>query len=502
MVGPFTAACDEAMLFGEMQSLSSIAACPWGASATSYPFLLHWLIFFVAEFFGGIIDAFLLAKLLATMSAAVSVAALYFIVRVYSARHVAICASLILIFLGWHWVNSRLIYVYPYDMALLTVGILSAVIAFRTGRFSAAVVTGIACALAVVSAKMAIMMLPLIFLIFVDFLRVPGELTRRETRNVAFVMLFSSALSFAPYASRLLQAGGVAVLFARFGAAGLEKKRHLATTGASAFEDFFFVLKDAFYQLQVSSYDISRHYFRPAKPLLDPILSALSTIGFFSAIRNCFQRREFRIVLVGILLFMLPMILAFPLDSPEPHGLSRRMVGSSFFIAWLAAMGADTLAGRIVRESNRASFAIFLCCLSALSNVYFLFTTYLRPMPYEWYSDRGLHRYAIMRAARLSGEQKITTIVLENDLTALCGAARDLASVKTVNSAEQVREALRTGRPGLYVVIVSAHWGGQSALTQSNKEQLADVIPPYLWLPGDLDPVGSPMFEKAFVYVK
>jgi hypothetical protein len=502
MVGPFTAAGDEALLFGEMRSLVHVSAPPWSTSATSYPFLFHWLIFLVAEFFDGIIEPLLLEKLLAMLSAATSVAALYFIVRLYSARHVALCASLILTFLGWHWVNSRLIYLYPYDMALLTIGVLFALIAFRTGRLSAAVVTGVACALAIVSAKMAIMMLPFIFLIFVDFLRVPGELTRRETRNVALVMLFSSAISFTPYASRLLKAGGVAAVFARFGSAGLEKKRRFSTTGASFYKDFFLILKDAFYQLQVSSYDISRHYFRPAKPLLDPIASALTTIGFFTAIQNCFQRREWRIALVGMFVFMLPMILAFPLDSPEAHGLSRRMVGSSFFIAWLAALGADTIASRIVRESNRARLAIALCCLSALSNVYFLFAVYLRPLPYEWYADRGLHRFAMIRAARLGGERGIKTIVLENDLTAFCGAVGDLTSVKTVTSADQVREALRSGGPGLYVIIASARWAGQSVSTQLTREQLADVIPSYLWVPGDLDPVGAPMFDRAYVYVK
>jgi hypothetical protein len=499
MAGPSGAALDEVMCFSEMRSLLKIASPPWITSATAYPYLFHWIIFFVAELLRDIIDPYDLEKLLSAVSASVSVAALYFTVRIFSPRYVALCASIILTFLGWHRVNSRFIYVYPHDFAFLMVGVLSALVAFQSGRILPAVVCGVASALALISAKIAVFALPFVFLIFLDYLRAPGETSRRATWKVAVGIALAFLVAMAPYFSSLLRLGVAASLFTRFGDATFQKERRLAAMGLSPSDDFFFVLRDAFLQLQISSYDTFRHYFRPGSPLLDPVLSLLATVGFVGAAVRFFRRRECRIALVGVFLFILPMILAFPLDSTDPHGLSRRMVGATFFIAWLGALGAQNVARVVFTERFVPRVAIVLCSCSAILNFYYFFSVYVRPSPYRWLSDHGIYRHAMIRAARLSGSKEIDTIVLENEMNRFLNAIIDFPSVKVVDSVDGLRTALRTGGSGIRLVIIPPYFAGTVVSSNRFRQELADVIPLHAWLPGNTDQADVPMFYKAYV---
>lgn len=502
LVGPSTAAPDEVIHFSEMRSLKNLVSSPWTISANAYPFLFYWLIYFTTDFFSPILDAYDLDKLLSAIFASLSVSAFYFVVRLFSARHVATSAAILLTFFGWHWVNSRFIYLYPYDLALMMFGALSALLAFQGGRALPATVSGIVCALALISAHIAVFVLPFTALIFLDYLLVPGVLGRSRIVRVACVMGTSFILAYAPYIAVLLHSDAFAALFMRSISARAEKERRMAAMGISPSEDFFFVLKDAFYQFQIQAYDTFRHYFRPDKPLLDPVLSGLSTLGFVVSLKSFLRRRECRIALVGTFVFIVPMILSFPLYSTDPHGLSRRMIGTSFFIAWLGALGAEAFAKVVVREVNRPRATVMLCCCSALFNVYALFAVYFQPPPLRWLTDHGIHRSAMLRAARHGGAAGIKTIVLVNEMTRFNGGTSDLPSVSVYETVDQVRAALQSGGPGLYLVILPQIWSPTGVSSQGAEMQLVDRIPLHTWLPGELDPAGVPMFAKAYVLVK
>jgi hypothetical protein len=251
-------------------------------------------------------------------------------------------------------------------------------------------------------------------------------------------------------------------------------------------------------------YDFPRHAFRPNSPLLDPIFSGLFTIGFVYCLVNIRRSSAARLCLLGLFVFILPMAFSFPVNDDQ-RGLARRMLGTSFFLSWIAALGAVALVGRFCQKRTATIAVVVLCVASALTNVWQYFTVYSQAAAFDWYSSgiRGVQSAAMVELALAAEADGVPTIVLEGPEASLLGlpdkVVRKSASFVKVKSPGEIRSVLAS-KPGvMQLVIIPWDTAATPRDSQAVVQELSDLIPPYLWIAGRGDQDGMPMLRYAFV---
>jgi hypothetical protein len=107
----------------------------------------------------------------------------------------------------------------------------------------------------------------------------------------------------------------------------------------------------------------------------------------------------------------------------------------------------------------------------------------------------------MMKLAREAGAQKIPTVIFEQYNADTQGAASNFPEVARAFSLEELRKTITSRRGELQLVIVP--WDTKIWPRESQKlvQELSDLIPQYLWIPGERDPQGIPMLRYAFVRV-
>ena len=369
--------------------------------------------------------------------------------------------------------------------------------AMRTRSALFAVLAGMACAAALVIQKVGFICLGFLFYLGLEFLW--SERKARPLRVVltGCVILLALAISFEPFLAKIT-ADGLEVWFPRQHESLDVRGQTLSRLGLTPWSALLFTLKDMFYQLFVVVCDDERHRFRSGGPILDPICAALFAVGFAVCVLKSYTSRAARICLVGLVVFFLPMGLAFPVGS-EYHGVARRMIGTSFFVSWIAASGAEHLAQRLVRPSREAFMVILFALSSAIANVHFYFSSYLHPDGVHWYNHRGVQYAATVELTREAARHGIPTVVLKSWLAGVDNSVDDFKSVIVASSVAEVRAALMSRAGVLQMVIVPWDTAFFERPSVSWVQELADIIPPFLWTPGAKDQDGVPMIRYAYV---
>lgn len=495
LLGDTSAAVDEVIHFSEMTYFYLREDMPyWRSTGTGYPFLVHRILYLLSGFLDPIIDKFDLYKSLAALMGAVSIGAWYLVIRVYAPRYIALSASTALLFLGWHWVNSRLVYLYSYDMANLAIGTLCAVIAFEKRRYLPAVLAGFIITYSFLLKKFGVMMIPFFIYIFLDYLITSKRGERKGIILVAVAIMGAAVFAYIPMAMgnfEEMDSPRVALAIAA-------RAQRLAGMNLTPITAFFAILLDAFRQLQIETYDAVRHITRIHKPILDPMLSLLFSVGLLFALLKACQRRECRLQVVGFFLFIMAMVISFPLDSLEPRGLSRRMVGASFFVAWIAASGAEVLASRLVQLRYVAGATFMLCFVSFMINFYYLRAYYMKPDPEVWYQDYGGARANMLQFSRRMARKGLSVVVLNDHVSSIQAGNHDLPDLKIAQSVDEIRSMVRSKGRRWYLIVLP--WGTFGNVSPQVVEQLTDLAPLNAWIPGPVDLQDIPMLRYAFVY--
>ncbi len=466
-----------------------------------YPHVLLHALAFLHSKTAAVLSIIDLLKWFSYICSALSIVLWYAVVRIYSGRLVAAAASLLLVCFGWHWVNSRFGYAYPPDLAVIALAVLALVLALRTGSVMAAAVAGVSLAAGFLLQKSGLLLVPFLGYIGLEALLSAPKEKKRSVLVAGAVLLAAFCVAYEPV---LIEHATGTYSMPLQERAMRERAEVLPRLGYTQTSALGFMVYDAFKQFQVAMHDFPRHAFRPNSPLLDPIFSGLFTIGFVYCLVNIRRSSAARLCLLGLFVFILPMAFSFPVNDDQ-RGLARRMLGTSFFLSWIAALGAVALVARFCQKRTATIAVVGLCVASALTNVWHYMTVYSQAAGFDWYSSgiRGVQSAAMVELALAAEADGVPTIVLEAPEASLLSlpdnVVRKSAAFVKVNSAGEIRSALAS-KPGVMQLVIIP-WDTKSTPRDSQAvvQELSDVIPPYLWLAGRGDQDGMPMLRYAFV---
>lgn len=499
--GPVTGAVDEIIIFSEMLSLRRFPEIKfWDTSTSSNPYFVHWLVYLAAGQLKGLIDSFALEKLSSQFFASLSIVFWFLAVKFLYNRHIAVTAAALLAVFGWHWVNSRFIYIYPYELAAIALGTLCAVSAFGRGSFLAAAGLGLVWTFSILAKKISIMIVPFSAYLYIDFLLFRPNINRGRVCATFATALTVFIVSYAPF---FLADGDLhrhiwgSERFFRYGQASEIRKARLAAMGLSPTGAYLHGFEDAAHQLFVRSSDAFRHYFRPAGPLLDPILAKSVLIGLAYAILLSFWERGCRVALMGLVVFTLPMVLSFPLDSQGMQGVARRMVGNTFFIVLLGALGVDLFSRAVAKFIPRWVLPAAVCIASAAFNLHYYKTEYLTQPSEVWFTDHGLRRAAAVQVARKFAQEGASVLILDHMTIGDQSAVTDLPNVRFFQSQLDLRAAITGIKSGKVLVIIPGRAEAYDFPVEAFAQDFGDIIPQSAWTPGPISPRGKPLIATA-----
>lgn len=494
MASPMSMAVDEGIVFSEVLSIRlAPEATPWGLTSTAYPLVLHRVVLFIISLVSPVFDSFITTKALAAGMGSVSVGAWFLVVRVFAPRLIALSAATFLIFLGWHWLNSRFSYLYPYDLAFFSISTLATIVALNYQRAGAAVIAGAVMGFSLLMQKFGVFLILFIGLICLDYLCTVPRNERKRIVVLGALILASAALCYLP----ILIANGWRLDMPRFSHARDTRPALLKQLGMTESRAFFEMWVDAFRQLQIRMNDIPRHMFRVHKPLLDPVFSGLFSIGLLSALVRFVRDRSSRIQIFGLLIFIAPMVVSFPLDSAGYQGIARRLLGVSFFSAWIAASGAVVLSSRIVGLKHIGKLCLCFALCSLITNWYYLKTEYEKMPAIAWLFDYGGKRAALMNLSEYFLRQNLPVMILDESVSSIMGLTQFVGKIKVAVSPEALRQEIISTKGIWNAVIVP--WQSVMSTSSPTTTQLGDLIPAHAWLSTPPDNHGIPMFAYAIV---
>jgi hypothetical protein len=503
--GPTTGVVDEIWVLGEFGGLLNNPQDRfWGVSGMSFPYLIHWMNWGIYKLVQGFLGKFDYLKLSVAFAASLAVPAVFCVVRFFAPRTVAFMAGLTLAFMGWHWVNSRFMYVYPYDLGVIGLAVLCAIIAFERRSFSAAVLLGLFWTYSLFATKISVVMIPFTLVVAADYFIRRGQASRRDVLKLVLVIVGVAVLTYAPvlidntrgiYSSSSMSQGA----FWRYQQAADAKGTQLARYGLTPVSAFFFVYFDAFRQFIFLAKDFFRHYFRPLQPLLDPFTSGLFIVGLVFALVNAWRRRECRIAIYGLLIFILPAAMAFPLDSGEKHAVARRLVGATFFLAWIASMGAHSVMRLLFHGTTRKVAEVASGVAIAITNLYLYQTVYLKQTPDVWLGHQSIDIAAMMRGIEEGQRMGAKVVLLDGPWRPDHALLRGFKPLDVVGSAAEVRTLIEATPKGLVYVIIPAGTPGRNFSSRAVIDELAPVVAPYSWQPGYKSHAGYPLTYYAIV---
>jgi hypothetical protein len=407
---------DELQVFAGSLSQTRWPAISPLLTLNSFPTLYYWLVAFLYPFFRPFVDLYTFGKLGAATAGSLSIAAWFLVVRIYSSRIIAVYTSLFLCFLGWHWLNSRFLYAYPYDLAFIGTATLFIVTGIERQSYLLAAIAGVVSSLTLVFQKIGIAIFPFIAYVLVDYHLCRSGEARKRILPIGLVWLGTALVTYSPF-----------ILNAALGSYRGEgwlprhtlilshRQGELSRLGLSQFDALVGMYIDLFYQLQIREFDSLRHIFRFHGSILDPLSSGLFMLGLLRAIKEGRHERWARLCVVGLLIFVLPMALSFPIDGGSRHGVARRSLGTVFFVAWLCAGGAELLGQRVLPLSFRRIGVLGVCGIACFLNVYFLFSSYIPAFPQPGigsHKDLGIQRGGTVQVVRSLAASGYPTLYL------------------------------------------------------------------------------------------
>jgi hypothetical protein len=501
---------DEIQVFSGLLSTGGYVNVNPLTTLNAFPSFYYWAISYLYRPFYPMVDLLMFQKLLVAAAGAASVSLWYLIVRHFHTRSVALVLASLLSFMGWHWVNSRFLYCYPYDLAFSAAGILCTLISLRDRNVFHAMLAGLFCSLTIIFQKSGLLVCPLIAYIFFEKLIKQGSNQRKETLLCAAVWAVSIAFFYMPFVVFSLSPNNPEGVLPRQMGILAGRNAELARAGIGQLNAVTLMITDVFLQLQRFEFDHVRHIFRLNGPILEPVLSGLFILGFVRVVFSSIKEFSSRMCLIGFALFSLPMIISFPIDSGIGHGLSRRMLCCSPFVAWMAALGASLAVQRIVPSRLHITTLVALCCGSAYGNFFYLMKDYLgtnNPRDIAAHKDLAIQRSSstlLLRSLATSGFQ----VIYYWDSRPLAGALSttdlrhvtlDFPNIKHVDSIQELRSQISNGGEAPQFIVIPASTVFMDKFYQDIPSQISDLVPSHLWIPGPTDTHMIPTSWYAFV---
>ncbi len=479
----------------------SLKLVPWkvpsafGIDYFSNTLLYHLVVSFFLTHFGWIgLDTVQTAKLANALFGAGSIALLSAAARLLATRAIAATAGVFLIWQGWHWILSRLYYVYAGDLFWISLTTVLLVAGLKSGRLSLMAAAGFAGGIGVSWLKTAIMVGPWIAIVCGEhFLTARPRRVRNLWKPV--VCLAALALFLLPLAAQSVREP---VTLWRFRDVSKQREKLLAEKDLTPAQGDYKGFLGAFTVLQISEAAQGRHVVRLGRPALDLIASALATVGFLWCALHSVRDRGARLCVLGFLVFLWPAVSSYPADAIP--AASRRMAGSSLFVAWMAAYGAAVVTGRVFAARQRLPAMLALAAASMVLNVYYIRTSYNTRL-YHWHEELGVNRVYIIRALRQAAALGPVFFHPTYFTELAKHGVEDLPNVTLVHTPADLRAGLLQHAGELCSVLLPTDGAVGRNDTPAWIAALADIIPPSLWEFGPPDPTGLPLYRLAHIRV-
>jgi len=438
------------------------------------------------------LDTLQAAKLPNVVFGGASVAVLFAAVRLVASRRVAATAALFLVWLTWPWILSRMHYSYSGDLLWIALATALTLAAFATDRMALVALAAVAAALGVAWVKSAVLAAPWVALLCVE--RIVALRAWHPRRwAIPATAAVTLLLTILPIISQLQAQPN---FLWRYEDVLRQRAALLETAGMTSFDGYLGGLAGAFTVLQVREAPLGRHIARLKYPALDPITSALATLGLVWAAWR--WRRDWggRVAIAGFLIFLWPAISSYPTEAAP--AVSRRMIGSAFFICWLAGYGADIVTRLTLPASRRLAAMLALGTGAIVLNAYYLRTDYDVRL-YHLAEEMGTNRAAIIHALRQSAATgPVLFRPTRNTESALAGTV-DLPYVIGVGTTGDLRAQLAQFPGRLVTIILPTDTLAEQTDASQWMAELADVIPPSSWQFGTTDPAGTPYYRRALI---
>jgi len=499
-------AFDEAVPMIRTFASRIVQPSPFYVDDMSMPMVFHLLVRGFVQCFSWLgLDLVQTAKLPGVLMASLSVPAFFLAVRVVSGSSIAIAAGGFLILQSWHWLYSRFYYLYAGDLFWIAAATLAILLALKTRRLSLMAAAGIFAAMGFVWLKTALVVGPWVGLVICERLLWRGGEKPRTALLAAVVSLAAFVIVSAPAFAHLQSRPVSMWRFAR-----VQEKRVQARSarGMTPLEAGLGGVRAAFEVLQVEYGDHGRYSLRGESPILDFVSSALFTVGGLWCLFNFLWYRDARLCLLGLIVFLIPVILSYPQDGLA--AIPRRAVGASLFASWLVSRGAWLAAGSLVRaRAGQAALVALLVLLTSGLNASAIRVgnTPSRRLAL-WRGDVGVSKVMILRELeRSAAAGPVFYYVGRSDLVLRDLAATFGSEVHYVTDLEGLRSELsqRCVSEGWFDCTLLLPWRGQidgGAEVYQWVDGLADMIPVSAWIPGPVDPAGMPSYRVAHFSLK
>jgi hypothetical protein len=441
------------------------------------------------------LDTLQAAKLPNVLFGGLSVAMVYAAARLVASRRIAATGALFLVWLTWPWILSRMHYSYSGDLFWIGAATVLVMAGFAADRMALAAAGAIAATLGVAWVKSAVLAPAWVLLLCAERI-IALRAWRPRALAVPAACAFTLALVAGPIAAQLLAQPN---FLWRYQDVLRQRAALLEQYGLSSLDGYVGGVIGAFTVLQVHEAPLGRHIARFLHPALDPITSALATLGAAWALWRWRRDWGARVAVAGFLVFLWPAISSFPTEAGP--AVSRRMIGSAFFICWLAGYGADVVTRTTLPARRRLAAMLALGGAAIVLNMYYLRTGYDTRL-YHLAEEMGVNRAAIIHALR---EAAATGPVFfrptRTTETALAGAV-DLPSVIPVNTPDDLRREMARFPGRLGTVVIPSDTLAEVTDSDAWIAALADVIPPSAWQFGATDPAGTPYYRRALIRIR
>ncbi len=492
--GPPGLASDEGGVFAITQELLRSNHLPaFAADHLALTGIFHYVSGFCVAYLGWLgLDTLQTAKLPNAIFGALAVTALYFTVRLFSARAVATTAALFMVFAGLPWIASRLNYQYAGDMFWIGATTALIVLGYSTNRLSLLAAAGWTAAAGVAWFKAALFAAPWAMLLVADFavLRPRGG---RRSAPLALACAGALLVSLAPIAAQFVHDPRT---FQLAGSVARQRDALLEAQGMSRVEGIARGTLGAFSLLQVNQGHAGRYGVRWHHAALDPLASAFFTIGICSCVWRI-RERSARIALVGLLVFLLPASASYPEEVGGALTVARRMTGSSMFVAWLSAIGTMVVAERLVTIRYRAAVMLTLASVALVLNLAAIRTYYYGRLA-DFHGELGISQVYLIRAVREAALAGPVFVRASPGTEGAYWGSFTLPQVTYVKSQAEIRQAIAEGRCRSFCTVILV-WpsAADSNDALSWITDLQDVIPTHGWSWGPTDPTGTPLYRRA-----
>ncbi|MDX2171132.1 MAG: hypothetical protein SF182_28950 [Deltaproteobacteria bacterium] len=494
--GPPGLAQDEGGVFAiTLETLRSAALPGFGVDHLALTGVFHYISVFFITYFGWLgLDTLQTAKLPGVLFGALAVGALYCAVRLFGSRASAATAALFMIWAGLPWITSRLNYQYAGDMFWIGATTALVLFGFATNRLSCLAAAGVSAAIGAAWLKAALFAAPWAVALLADHALLPP---RRGRRVVPLALAFGIALliGIAPIAAQFAHDPKTFTL-ARSVAA--RRDQLLEQAGMSRVEGIARGTVGAFNLLQVTQGHAGRYGVRWNHAALDPIVSALFTIGICASLWRI-RERGARIALAGLFIFILPASASYPEEVGGTLTVARRMTSSSMFVAWLAAIGALVVAERVASVRHRAALMLTLASAAMVLN-FAAIRTYYYGRLLDWHGEFGINRVHLIHAVREAAVAGPVFVYASPGTAEAYWGSFTLPQVSYVKDQSEIREAIAAGRCQRFCTVILV-WpsAGDSNDSPQWISDLQDVIPMHGWSWGPTDPSGTPVYRRAEV---